>query len=124
MRRALMVVLLVALTAVAIDVLGDRTQNRPDWTPAGSRTVVTFDVDTRRAEQPVGEAARALWQVCGLTVPNQLVALEIRAGGTGTGTLTPALGPHELERITGCLQDATIDRVWGDVLSVVDEPAA
>ncbi len=56
--------------------------------------------------------------------PTGSIELRIGDGGNGVATVSPALGPHERKRLTGCLQDATIDRVRGDVLGIVDLPAA
>ena len=124
MRKSLVILLVAVLASVAVDTLRDRTQNRIDEVVAGSTSVVTFDVDTQRAPQPIAESARALWYACNQTVGNRLVALRIGDGGSGVATVSPALGPHERKRLTGCLQDATIDRVRGDVIGIVDLPAA
>jgi hypothetical protein len=86
--------------------------------------VITFDVDTYDAQQAIGESARALWYACNQTVGNRLVALRIGDGGSAVATVSPSLGTHERKRLTGCLQDATMDRVRGDVLGIVDLPAA
>ena len=124
MRKALVILLVVVLAAAVLDALRDRTENRFDEAVAGSRSVVTFDVDTYDAPQAIGESARALWYACNQTIANQLVELRIGDGGNGVATVSPALGPHERKRLTGCLKDATIDRVRGDVLGIVDLPAA
>jgi hypothetical protein len=124
MRRALVILLVAVVASAAVDTLRDRTQNRLDEAVAGSSSVVTFDVDTQRAPQPIADSARALWYACNQTVGNRLVVLRIDDGGNGVATVSPALGPHERKRLTGCLQDATIDRVRGDVLGIVDVPAA
>jgi hypothetical protein len=124
MRKALVILLVAVLAAAVVDALRDRTQNRLDEAIPGTRSVVTFDVDTYDAKQPIDQAARALWYACNQTVANRLVALRIGDGGNGVATLTPSLGPHERKRLTGCLNDATIDRVRGDLIAIVDEPAA
>jgi hypothetical protein len=124
MRKAVVILLVAVLAAAVVDALRDRTQNRPDAAVAGSRSVVTFDVDTYDAQQPIDEAARALWYACNQTVGNRRLDLRIGEGGSGVATVAPALGPHERKRLTGCLQDATIDRVRGDVVGIVDERAA
>jgi hypothetical protein len=123
-RKALVILLVAVLAAAVVDALRDRTENREDIPVAGTRSVVTFDVDTYDAVQPIGEAARALWYACNETVANRLTALQIGDGGNGVATLSPAMGRHERQRLTGCLEDATIDRVRGEVVSIVDEPAA
>ena len=124
MRKSLVILLVAVLASVAVDTLRDRTQNRIDEVVAGSTSVVTFDVDSQRAPQPIAESARALWYACNQTIANRLVVLHIGDRGNGVATLSPSLGPHERKRLTGCLQDATIDRVRGDVLGIVDLPAA
>jgi hypothetical protein len=124
MRKALIVLLVAVLAAAVVDALRDRTQNRADAAVAGTRSVVTFDVDTYDAKQPIDVAARALWFMCNQTIENRLVDLRIGDGGSGVATVEPALGPHQRKRLTGCLKDATIDRVRGAVLGIVDEPAA
>ena len=124
MRKALVILLVAVLAAAAVDALRDRTQTRVDETVAGSRSMVTFDVDTYDARQPIAESARALWYACNQTVGNRLITLRIGDGGSGVATVSPALGPHERKRLIGCLRDATIDRVRGDVLGIVDRPAA
>jgi hypothetical protein len=122
MRKALVILLVAVLAAAVVDALRDRTENRPDVAITGSRSVVTFDVDTYDAQQPIAEAARALWYACNQTVGNRLVSLRVGDGGSGVATLSPALGPHERKRLTGCMKDATIDRVRGDVIRIEDQP--
>jgi hypothetical protein len=117
-RAALVVLLLAVFAAAAVDALGDRAQNRPDSLVPGTSTRVVFDVDTYDAEQPLDQSARALWYTCAQTVPNQIVSLDVDGAGTGTAVVTPSLGDHGRKRIEGCLKDATIDRVRGDVLSI------
>ncbi len=124
MRKALVILLVAVLAAAVVDAVRDRTENRPDVAVPGSRSVITFDVDTYDAQQPISEAARALWYVCNETIGNRLVDLTIGDGGTGVATVSPALGAHERKRLTGCIKDATIDRVRGDIQEIVDEPAA
>jgi hypothetical protein len=121
-RKALIVLLVAVLAAAVVDAVRDRTQNRADAAVAGTRSVVSFDVDTYDAKQPIDEAARALWHLCNQTIENRVVELRIGEGGSGVATVEPALGPHQRKRLTGCMQDATIDRVRGDVESIVDSP--
>jgi hypothetical protein len=122
MRKALIILLVAVLAAAVVDGLRDRTQNRVDEAVAGSRSIVTFDVDSSDAQQPIVESAQALWYACNQTVANRLIALRIGDSGSGVATVSPALGPHERKRLAGCLKDATIDRVRGDVLGIVDVP--
>lgn len=123
MRAALVILLLAVLAAAAVDALGDRTQNRPDAMVPGTATRVVFDVDTYDAQQPLDQSARALWYVCAQTIPNQIVSVDVNPAGTATAVVSPGLGDHGRKRIEGCLNDATIDRVRGNVLSVTNVPA-
>ena len=122
MRRAIIVLMLAIVASVVVDAIGDRTQNRPDGWVTGTSTIVRYDVDTRTARQPKAEVTRALWFACNETISNELVGLEVSDSGVGVATVTPALGPHDRKRIVGCLEDAVIDRVRGDVISLVDQP--
>ena len=121
MRRMLPIVLTGVLAAVVIGLLADRLQNRTDEPVPGSRSVVTFGVDTYDAQQPIEQAARALWYACNQAVPSHLESLSIGAGGNGVATLVPAMGEHDRKRLTGCMHDATIDRVRGEVVSIFDD---
>jgi hypothetical protein len=121
MRKVLPIVVTGVLAALVIGLLADRLQNRTDVPVLGSRSVVTFDVDTYDNEQPIEQAARALWYACNQTVPSHLESLSIGEGGNGVATLVPAMGEHDRKRLTGCLHDATIDRVRGEVVSIVDD---
>jgi hypothetical protein len=117
-RAALVILLLAVFAAAAVDALGDRAQNRPDTLVVGTSSRVVFDVDTYDAEQRLDQSARALWYMCAQTIPNQIVSLDVDGAGTATAVVTPGLGDHGRKRIEGCLTDATIDRVRGDVVSI------
>ena len=121
MRRVVTIVLTGALAAVVIGLLAGRLQNRADEPVPGSRSVVTFDVDAYDVQQPIEQAARALWYACNQTVPSHLESLSIGARGHGVATVSPAMGPHDRKRLMGCMHDATIDRVRGEVVSIVDD---
>ena len=54
-------------------------------------------------------------------MPSHLESLSIGARGNGVATLSPAMGPHDRKRLMGCMHDATIDRVRGEVVSIVDD---
>lgn len=114
-----LVVVLTAIVALAAGVFGMRelTQNRPDVVRAGSATTVTFSVSTRDYQRGEPAAADALWAVCSSTVPGH-VSSPVEASGEWSVTIEPAIGEHGENRLVGCLEDLTLDRVVGDVLAV------
>ena len=87
---------------------------------AGSVTTVSFTVSTRDCQR--GEpaaAAVALWAVCAATVPGEVSATPTAGRRPGEVTVAPAIGEHGRRRLVGCLEDVTLDRVVGHVVSVV-----
>jgi hypothetical protein len=120
-RRVGVVVLLVVVGAIFIAELGDLTQTRPDHVDPESRSEIVLEVDTRNYHQPEGDAARNLWAACSGTTGRRLVSDPgfVPVGdGAVRFAVEPGLGPHARQRLVGCLEDATIERVRGDVESV------
>jgi hypothetical protein len=120
---ALVAVLLV-VGILGVDELGDLTQSRGDSVPPGSRSEVVLAIDTRDYRQPVDAAAANLWGACAGIVRHRLDAaagFEPVAGGDGDEvrfSVEPGLGRNAERKLVGCLEDATLDRVVGDVVSV------
>jgi hypothetical protein len=123
--KALAVLAVAVMGAMGIVGLAELTQNRPDPVEAGSATVLTFDVDTRDYQRGEGAAAQALWAVCSATVGGNVSGVPAPAkGGVGDGytvTISPAIGENGRKRLTGCLEDATLDRVMGHVQSITTD---
>jgi hypothetical protein len=117
MKRALLTIVALVALAVGIVAMAELTQNRPDAVRDGSRTTVSFDVTTRDAQRGEPAAAAALWAVCAATVPGD-VSMPASAGEVWEATVEPAIGEHGENRLVGCLEDVTLDRVVGDVVSV------
>ena len=119
-KRALIVLGLGAAGILAIDVIGDATQTRPDHVRDDYVSEVVFDIDTR-LQRDEGRLAAGLWGACQNTVTNEApFGLERLGDDTFKVVLEPELGTHARQRLVGCLEDATIDRVLGDVMSVVN----
>ena len=112
--RAVLAVLAVAGIVVG---MAELTQNRPDAVRAGSRTTVAFTVATRDVQRGEPAAAAALWAVCAGTVAGEVSAPEA-VGEEWRVTIMPAIGEHGENRLVGCLEDVTLDRVIGDVVDV------
>jgi hypothetical protein len=115
----------VAALAVAaifqlIDMIGDATQSRPEATPSGA-TEMTISVDVKGSRAVPHETAEALWVACRYTINRGRAAspMEIVGPSTYRFVLTPAIGRHAQRRLAGCIEDATLDRTSGHVVSIV-----
>ena len=117
MKRLIRTVVALLATAVALFALAEATQNRPDEVRLGSRTTVSFTVSTREVERGEPAAVAALWAVCAGTVPGEISTAEPNGAGWQV-TIEPAIGEHGERRLVGCLEDVTVDRVIGRVLSI------
>ena len=117
MKRVLLVLVAVGVLVAGVAAMRELTQNRPDAVREGSVTTVSFTVSTRDAQRGEPAAATALWAVCAATVPGD-VSVPARAGDAWEATIEPAIGEHGENRLVGCLQDVTLDRVVGQVVSV------
>jgi hypothetical protein len=108
-----------ALGIAGIDRLADATQTRPDHQPPGTATEIVFEVETLGYRQDPALAATALWGTCSATVSSRLVG-EVQPVGHGRfrAVVAPALGHHGRERVVGCLNDLTLDRVRSSVVHV------
>ncbi len=122
MKRAVLVLAVVAAVAAGLDVLADMTQNRPDRVSAGSRSEIVLDVRHRSAEPAPLRTAQGLWGACQATVRQQLVEPGVVGVGDGRFLLamSPAVGEHAWRRLQGCLEDMTVDRVRAHVVSKRD----
>ena len=118
MKRLLRWVLVAAVVVAAIVGMAELTQNRPDVVEAGSQTTITFTVDTREVQRGETAAASALWAVCAGTVGGEVSPAPTPAGDAWRVTIEPAIGEHGENRLVGCLEDVTIDRVIGDVVDI------
>ena len=111
-------VLVVAVAAGALYGLREATQNRPDEVRPGTATELTLDVRTRGG-YPADLGAQGLWGMCQQTVGDNRLRAPITEMAPGRFTLVvePALGTHAGRRLRGCLEDATVPRVSGDLVA-------
>ena len=122
-RRVALVAVLLIVGILGVDELGDLTQSRADSVPPGSRSEIVLEIDTRGYRQPVDDAAANLWGACAGIVRHRL---DSAAGFEPVGDdgdevrfwVEPGLGRNAERKLVGCLEDATLDRVVGDVESV------
>jgi hypothetical protein len=118
-RRDLVVgAALAAAAVVGLDVLGDATQTRPDREHPNAVTEVVFDVSVRD-ERNVAQAAQGLWGACQTTIQRSTSPADVAVEGSRARVVVrPALGTHARQRLSGCLEDATLDRVLGRVVAM------
>jgi hypothetical protein len=121
MRRVLLVVALAVtglLSVVGIKELADATQNRRDPRPdPDSTSAVVFEVDSRRYPGSI-DPGMTLWTACSGTIHHELLDIAETTDGTYRVTVQPALGKNAQRRLEGCLNDATVDRLNGHVVSI------
>jgi hypothetical protein len=117
---ALGAVAAVLLTVVGVDALGDLTQNRPDQIDPDSVATVVYDVDVRDYTGGEAAAAQSLWAVCQATIGGEK-SVVTATGDAYSVTVRPAFGENGRKRLTGCLEDATVDRVWGHLVSLTSD---
>ena len=110
---------------VGIDELSDLTQTRPDKVDYSLASVIVFEVRTHSYDGTTAEAAAAHWGVCAGTIGGEVKepGLEQLDDERFRVTVVPAIGPRGQQRLTGCLNDADVDRVVGSFVSVETVPA-
>jgi hypothetical protein len=125
MWRGVVVVLLLAMSWMAVDLFADATQDRPDDHVVGS-TLLVVDVRHRNPAITVDpvKVSNAHWAVCERTLPHRMDLVAVTPAGPGRAQLLvePAIGEHALRRFRGCLADVNFDRILTDVVSVRNVP--
>ena len=122
MKRIVTIVVIVAVGAAGVIALLELTKNRPDPIEKGSTSEVVLSVATK---PPLTErqGAASLWAVCLLRAhQHHLVGQRETRRGDRVYLIKPALGEHSRRRVVGCLEDATLERVLGDVSEVRTRP--
>lgn len=123
MKRVGLVLVLVAVTVLGVDWLADLTQDRPDRVEPGSRSEIVLEVKVRRSMDPAPlSRAESLWGACEHTVYQRLTeaGLVQLEAGRFLAVTEPSIGEHAWRRLQGCLEDFTIDRLNGHVVSKID----
>lgn len=118
MKRLLVRVALLGVVAAGIVAMAEVTQNRPDEAVPGSMTTVAFTVDAEDYQRGEPAAAIALWSVCASTVDGDVSPVPAPTYGHWEVTISPAVGEHGQNRLVGCIEDVTVDRVVADVVAL------
>lgn len=118
------VVVIAIATVIGIDFLRDETMSTPDPPDPDAVMVLTLDVDTREAFGSVDDLVEALYVACRVRLPDETQLLESTESADGLGRLVvaPAVGETGERRFVGCLEDATIDRVNADLVTMEKIP--
>lgn len=113
-------VVTVVLAVIAVGALRDLTQTRPGEITGGGMSVLVVGIEQRRTADPAVDVAAGLWSACRSRLPAGIPVRSIVASGPDEATITidRALGRTGRLRITGCLEDHTMDLVRADVRSV------
>lgn len=120
MRRWIVIAVVLGVAVLGIGELGDLTQSRPDAVNDDAETHLVVDVAIDRFRGGVDAAVGALWSVCAAQTSAQVIddhGPRSLGNGRYEVVLHPAVGHHEQRKLVGCLEDLTIDRVVGDVVS-------
>lgn len=118
---------LIAILAAGLLVGIQLLLSVPEPPDPGRAVTVDLVVMRRNLEQQDLEVGMALWTVCRTRIPEPvlLVSLE-QADPAGSAqlrlTMSPAPGRSDTTELVGCLQDAVIERVRADVLTVIHVP--
>jgi hypothetical protein len=121
LTRAIVTVVLVVAGVLVVDMLGDLTQTRGDPIVPGSRSEVTLEVDAQRYKHDLDAAANHLVAACAGTTGSVVLAdpgVERVESGVYRFTVRPSLGAENRRKLTGCLEDFTVDRLLAQVTSV------
>lgn len=123
-----LVVMLVALAVLAWmggNALVEGAQSRPDPAERPAETTIDLALAFHRTARPAAATADALWNACRSTLGSLPVTAEVLAGGEAAATLVlrPGLGRLGLRRLTGCLNDARVDRVQASVVHTASSPS-
>jgi hypothetical protein len=124
MKRMMVFVVLIVAGAFGIKVIGDATQTRPDERHGDRKTTVVIHLEGKHYRQSLDVAAQALYGKCAATVAGDLVdpGIERLRPGRYRFAMTPSLGDHGKERLLGCINDLSIERLRSNVESVEELP--
>jgi hypothetical protein len=120
--RSLEGVAMIVVLGLAVRALGDVAQTRPDAVREDERTVLVLEVEAGRSRTTSAEAADTLWQVCEPLTDSRLVSGGLVQVGERRvmAVVEPALGHYATNKLTGCLNDLTLDEIRATVVQRFD----
>jgi hypothetical protein len=118
----LLVTTIVALASVYL--LREATESRHSRQDPDSRMQVVVDVHSRDRprEYSTADLGRSLVMTCRVEVAARVVDQQIDdlGGGRLRFVLQPSLDESDRRQLDGCLEDAEVDHVQADVLSMTE----
>ncbi|MGI5452307.1 hypothetical protein ACQEWB_03795 [Streptomyces sp. CA-249302] len=110
----------LVLVPVLWTALADATQTRAEEAPDAENTTMVFRVETTAdgGDTAVGLAAQDLWETCrrSTAARNDKATLGRLDDGLYTAVIRPALPPHDVMRLRGCIEDASTNRTTATVI--------
>jgi hypothetical protein len=127
-RLATVILVGAALLAALVVGLADLTQTRKEEANENEATSVVVRIELRGVDMSSDGralAAQQIWESCrhSTAAPLRHATLGDLGDGTFAGVIRPALTDHDLMRLRGCLEDATLDRAHLTVVGVGDAEA-
>lgn len=120
--RVLGLVLVLVATVVGLLALSNATKFEGQQDTGGA-TRVEFEVRTRNYRHEITDAAASLWYACIGVVSWDEATHPVPVGdGHYVASIHPALGQDSRRRFRGCLEDASVDRIRGDVVLMEQLP--
>ena len=118
--RAALTVAVVCGLGLGIDELADATQTRPHRPRTDVQTVIEVDLQGQLAASIPERVVTSLWQACAGTMRRDLAdPVVTRLDGSRFRLELPVdLGASTSRRIHGCLEDAALDRVQAEVVTL------
>jgi hypothetical protein len=110
----------VVLLVFLVYALSEATETREEARPNAAASTVVFRIQVHGTENVQARelAARDLWEGCRRSTAslNADASLGRLADGVYAGTIRPALSPHDMMRLRGCISDASVNRATATIL--------
>jgi hypothetical protein len=120
-RAAVGLLLVGVVTVVGVVALADATKYEGGLGRT-ERTTIDFTVDAKHYHHDLEDAAASLWYACLSSVGWEGASAPVQLGGsTFRAEIRPGLPEDSRRRFRGCMEDGTVDKVQGDVLSMRTE---
>ena len=123
-RQVVAIAAAAVLVLAGVLVLRDATQSRAEPGSERGETHIRLSISRRGTSEPAEEIAEALWIACHSRLPDTASVGEMHESGDDRVDMvvSQGMGPLLRRRFFGCLEDATLERVWARVQSYEIRP--